>query len=79
MDTLITELLKIFPIGQVVGLLLLGVLVYMVHEVRTQIMTLNGSIRELKIWSTEHDKRDTERFDENRADHRALWSKVDKP
>lgn len=62
MEQVIFEALKIFPPGQLIVLVLLIFIIKVTRDLRDQLRQMNGSVRELKIWSQQHEKQDDERF-----------------
>ena len=78
MDVLVNELLKILPLGQVLGLALLVVLVKMVRDLQRDLGQATASILKLDVWSGQHEKQDEDRFKEIRAQQSALWGKLDR-
>lgn len=69
MEAIFSELLKIMPVGQVLGLVLLVIILRMIRDVRDQFREMNGSLREVRVWAREHEKLDDER-------HRSLVSRL---
>lgn len=61
MDLIFTELLKVLPFGQAIGLALLLILLKIVQDLKTQLQLMNGSVRELKQWATSHERSNDQR------------------
>lgn len=62
MEQIIVEAMKTFPPGQLIVLAMLIFIMRMIRELRDQFRQMNGSVRELKMWTQQHEKQDDERF-----------------
>ena len=62
METIVVELSKVLPAGQLIGLLLLIYIVTVLKQVREQVREINGSMRVMKEWQKGHELLDDERF-----------------
>ena len=63
MEALIAEAMKVMPLGQALVLVFLYFIIKTIREVRDSIITMNGTVREMKVWQDSHEKQDDERHD----------------
>lgn len=61
------------------GIIIVGVgwLLRRVGKANDALNQINGSVRELKQWTSGHEKLDDERFERTEATHRDIWKKLD--
>lgn len=62
--------------GLIVALLIGGV--GGIFSMNTKLSKMNGSIRELTTWKSDHNKQDDERHSKNEIDIRDLWEAIKK-
>ena len=62
--------------GLIVALLIGGV--GGIFSMNTKLSKMNGSIRELTVWKTDHNKQDDERHEKTLIDMRDLWEAIKK-
>lgn len=75
-DAIVEEALKVLPLGQALGLVLLIVLIGLVWNVKLELERIRIRLDALAQWAEDHDERDDRRFGENREDHRSIWDRI---
>ena len=47
-------------------------------ETNREVGKINGQLGKLTVWSTEHEKKDDERYENEKEDRRDMWAKINK-
>jgi len=48
------------------------------RETNREVGKINGGLGKLTVWAQEHEKKDDERYENEREDRRDLWDKLNK-
>jgi hypothetical protein len=47
-------------------------------ETNREVGKINGSLGKLSVWAEQHEKKDDERYENEREDRRDMWAKINK-
>ena len=71
--TISNELLALLQIVIGIGV---GWILKRAGKINDAVNQINGSVKELRTWTTGHEKLDDERFNRTEATHRDIWAKL---
>ena len=77
MDAIVSELFKVMPFGQAVGVVLLAFILRILWQSRDKLQEVSATVTGMNGWMNKHEDEDKETFREIRDSIRALHSRID--